>query len=65
MKASSVQSKIADSLFLGKVSDIILDFAAKREHYQLTGLYSLPVYMAVPPANSAASTRQINLIFDP
>ena len=57
--ASSVQSRIPDTSSLVIVSDIILDFATKREHDQLPGLNSLPAYMAVPPANYA---RQIVLI---
>ena len=57
--ASSVQSRIPDTSSLVIVSDIILDFATKREHDQLPGLNSLPAYMAAPPANYA---RQIVLI---
>ena len=45
MNACSAHNIIADSSFLSIVSDIIFDLAAKREHNQTPGLYSLLVQM--------------------
>ncbi len=59
----SQEENIAESSFLGMVSFISFDLAARREHDHVPGLVSTPAYTTAPPANSAASAKQIRRIF--
>ena len=59
-----MHSRIADYSYLGKVASINLDFDARIEQDQFPDFNFLPAYTTAPPANSAASARQISQIFD-
>ena len=59
-----MHSRIADNSFLGIVASNNLDFDARIEQDQFPDFSFLPAYTTAPPANSAASARQISLIFD-
>ena len=57
-----MQSRMADNSFLGIVASINLDFDSRIEQDQFPDFSFLPAYTKAPPANSAVSARQINLI---